>query len=163
MTTPACPDGAAVAAALSDLEALLARLPAMLAAAGTGARTAEGWTPHEELGHCIDSALNNLQRIVRLRAGPLLGFPAYDPDAWVAAGGYAQRPWAELVEEWRLLNRHLLHAARRVPAEALARPWQAPDGPQTLAFILVDYVAHLRQHLAHLLGQDLASAAGARP
>src|SRR5262245_12406500 len=40
------------------------------------------WSQKQELGHLIDSATNNHQRIVRIRFQDDLAMPSYDGDAW---------------------------------------------------------------------------------
>jgi hypothetical protein len=59
------------------------------------------WSVKEVFGHLIDSAGNNLQRIVRLSLQPALDLPGYDGEAWVAMQHYADRPWSEVVTLWR--------------------------------------------------------------
>jgi len=41
------------------------------------------WSPKQELGHLIDSAMNNHQRIVRASSKTRSIFPGYDSDYWV--------------------------------------------------------------------------------
>ena len=36
-----------------------------------------------------------------------LEFPEYEQEAWVAVQRYRDRPWAELVDLWVALNRHV--------------------------------------------------------
>ena len=111
------------------------------------------------LGHLIDSALNNDQRFVRAQSGEDPNFPDYEQDAWVAAHGYAERPWSELVALWALLNEHLAYAIERLPADRLATPCRiGGSGPHTLEFIARDYPKHMQHHLRQIL--DPAAAAG---
>ena len=44
----------------------------------------DAWSANEELGHLIDSAANNHQRIVRAQLEDNLALPGYDGDRWVA-------------------------------------------------------------------------------
>ena len=76
------------------------------------------WSQKEELGHLLDSAANNHQRIVRAQFENKLSMPGYDQNNWVAVNRYQQRPWDELVETWLALNRQLLAAAESVPESA---------------------------------------------
>ncbi|MGD0183193.1 MAG: hypothetical protein ABSC15_25565 [Terriglobales bacterium] len=41
------------------------------------------WSPKEELGHLLDSAANNHQRIVRTQLEDEPKMPGYDGNAWV--------------------------------------------------------------------------------
>src|SRR3989442_12304013 len=43
----------------------------------------DAWSPKQELGHLIDSAANNHQRIVRAQLEDNLALPSYDGDRWV--------------------------------------------------------------------------------
>jgi hypothetical protein len=146
---------AAVASALEDLEHLIAAVPpALLARRADSLRAprAHGaWSALQELGHLVDSALNNIQRLVRLQATQVLDLPGYDSDAWVAASGHAERAWPDLVATWIALNRHLLHIGRRLEPAALAHVWLHDGQRLTLAFIVADYVRHLREHLEHIV------------
>ena len=141
-----------LADALHELEVLLDSVPSVLAGrrADEVVTPSEGWSRAELLGHLIDSALNNLQRIIRLRQVEHLTLPGYDGEAWVTISDYARRPWPELISEWTLLNRHLLIVARGIHATELPRVWISDSGPVTLEFIVVDYVRHLRHHLDQL-------------
>jgi len=150
------PDPAKVTAAIERLAVVLEQAPARLLAlseADAGApATGKRWSRKELIGHLIDSAGNNNQRFVRAQQQPSMSFPRYVQDHWVAAQGYAERPWAELVELWRLYNRHLVHVMRRVPQAAFANVCEvAADEPSTLGYHMADYVRHLEHHLDQIL------------
>jgi hypothetical protein len=109
------------------------------------------WSPKEELGHLLDSAVNNHQRIVRAQFENKLSMPGYDQNGWVAANRYQQRPWDELVETWLALNRQLLAAAESVPESAWSHTLTvAGSEPMTLQFVFEDYIAHMAHHLEHI-------------
>jgi hypothetical protein len=108
------------------------------------------WSAKEVIGHLIDSAVNNLQRVVRLNTQPELTLPGYAQNEWVVSQGYIERPWSELVTLWTAINLHLAHAMQRVDKAHLAHVWNAEGGPITLGFIIEDYIAHLRHHLDRL-------------
>jgi hypothetical protein len=46
--------------------------------------TPSTWSPKEELGHLLDSAANNHQRIVRAQLENNSAMPGYDQNRWVA-------------------------------------------------------------------------------
>ena len=141
---------AAGAAALSRLSPAAARTPPRPGA----------WCPAEVVGHLVDSAAVNRGRIVRALGRDDLRADGYDQDAWVAAQRYADAPWDELVELWRLQNRHLARVIASIPEAELDRPravhtldrtaWRRvpADAPTTLRYLVADYVGHLRHHLA---------------
>src|SRR3954465_11201164 len=76
------------------------------------------WSPKEELGHLLDSAVNNHQRIVRVQFQDQLALPGYQQENWVKVHGYQDREWSELINLWAALNQHLLAAAYSVPENA---------------------------------------------
>ena len=150
-------DKAAVNAAIDRLGALVEEIPPRLltipeAEAG-GQALGMSWSRKEVLGHLLDSAGNNLQRFVRAQYQKQMSFPRYTQDEWIAAQAYRERPWSELVELWRLSNRHLVHVMRRVPEAAFGNVCVvAEDEPSTLAHHMVDYVRHMEHHLGQILG-----------
>ncbi|MBK8229517.1 MAG: DinB family protein [Candidatus Eisenbacteria bacterium] len=110
------------------------------------------WSKQEVLGHLIDSAANNHQRVVRARIDGELRFPAYQQNAWVASQGYGDADWRELVPLWAALNRHLARAIELLPENALSSVVRIGDSePVTLGWMVEDYVRHLDHHLAQIL------------
>jgi hypothetical protein len=111
----------------------------------------EKWSPKQELGHLLDSAANNHQRIVRTLLEEQPAMPGYQQQRWVQVHRYQQRDWRELIDTWTALNRQLLVAADSVGDSDWMRTCTiANSEPLTLKFVLEDYVAHMRHHLAHI-------------
>ena len=109
------------------------------------------WSPKEELGHLLDSAANNHQRIVRTQLEDEPKMPGYDGNAWVELHKYEERDWQEMIYLWRALNRQLLVAAEAVPESAWSRTCTIADSlPLTLKFVFEDYVKHMIHHLHHI-------------
>ena len=108
------------------------------------------WSAKEILGHLVDSAGNNLQRIVRLSVSPTLDLPGYDGEGWVAMQHYSERSWSDVLALWHALNLHLAHVIAHVRKEDLGHVWRFEGEELTLGFIIEDYVAHLRHHLKEL-------------
>ena len=149
-------EAAAVTTAIERLAAVLEELPAQLLAVSETQASAPAagmrWSRKELIGHLIDSAGNNHQRFVRAQYQERMSFPRYVQDEWIAAQGYRERPWSELVELWRLYNRHLLHVMRRVPQAAFGNVCEvAADEPSTLGHHMADYVQHMEHHLQQAL------------
>jgi DinB family protein len=109
------------------------------------------WSKKQELGHLVDSASNNHQRIVRAQLEADLNLPGYDGDRWVALHNYQSMDWKKIIERWRIMNQHLLRAASAISPQAAERKLTVGGGkPITLGFLLTDYVDHLLHHLRHI-------------
>lgn len=109
------------------------------------------WSVKEELGHLLDSAANNHQRIVRAQVEEKPAMPGYDGDAWVELHRYQRRDWNDLIGLWAALNTQLLAAAEAVPDSAWSRTLTIADSaPMTLRFVFDDYVEHMAHHLRHM-------------
>ena len=105
----------------------------------------------DAVGSSSIGELQNLQRFVRAQLAAELQFPGYEQERWVAAQGYAEAPWEELVELWRLQNRRLAAVMRRIPAEKLTTPCRIGSGdPVTLGWIVEDYLRHVEHHLEQI-------------
>jgi len=140
---------------LTLLQTILDRLPARLNALPSAQverkPSPDAWSPKEELGHLLDSAANNHQRIVRAQLEDKPTMPGYDGEQWVVLHRYQQRDWQSLIQLWAGLNRQLLTAAEAVPDSAWSRTLTIADsGPLTLKFVFDDYLDHMLQHLRHM-------------
>ena len=140
---------------LVTLREVIARLPARLQALPSARvehkAAPHSWSPKEELGHLLDSAANNHQRIVRTQLEERPAMAGYDGDEWVALHRYQQRDWETLIELWVALNRQLLAAAEALPDSAWSRTCTIADSsPLTLKFVFEDYIRHMLQHLRHI-------------
>ena len=141
--------------AISALHTLLDRVPERLGSLSRSfveIKPAESkWSRKEELGHLLDSAANNHQRIVRAQLEDKPAMPGYDQTGWVALHDYQHRDWNELVALWKALNRQLLAAAGAVPESAWSRTLTVHGSePMTLQFVFEDYIAHMVHHLEHI-------------
>jgi len=142
--------------ASNRLTRLLATVPARLVDLSdedAGKRPEPGrWSKKEILGHLIDSAANNHQRVVRAQLVPALEFPSYEQEAWVEVQSYGSEPWPDLVNLWLLLNRHLLHVMKAIPPDRLSRSCVIGSGePKPLSAVMDGYLEHLEHHLNQLL------------
>jgi hypothetical protein len=115
---------------------------------------ADSWSRKEELGHLIDSAVNNHLRFAAASLQDEFSGPTYDQEGWVRAHGYHEMSWASLVDSWRQHNELLLRLVKRIPAERLAVSCRIGSGdPVTLGFLIEDYVLHMQHHLDHILSR----------
>lgn len=140
---------------LKQLRNLLTEVPRQLEALSPVAveqkPAPDKWSPKEELGHLLDSAANNHQRIVRVQAESGLAMPGYQQNHWVKVHRYQDREWRELIALWRALNEQLLTAAESVPVTAWTHTCTIADsGPLTLKFVFDDYLGHMLHHLGHI-------------
>jgi len=110
------------------------------------------WCAREVLGHLIDSACNNHRRFVVGQSPDTVRFDGYVQDEWVARQRYDLVPWRDLVALWGAYNRHLAHVIAATPDDAAARTAMAPSGvgQVSIAFLMDDYVRHIRHHLAQI-------------
>ena len=139
--------------ALATLSRSLHEIPSRLGKLPGPARkpALNKWSAKEELGHLLDSAANNHQRIVRVQMENGLALPGYKQEEWVRIHAYQEREWPELIELWTALNQQLLAAAQRVPESAwLHTCTVASSAPQTLKFVFEDYLEHMFHHLQHI-------------
>jgi hypothetical protein len=115
------------------------------------------WSTQQTVGHLIDSAANNLQRLIRLQLTPELAFPGYQQDEWVCLQRVDLEPWSEVLSLLLALNRHFAHAIEHADPNTFTHTWLFEGKHLTLGFILDDYIGHLDHHLRQLPGYSDAS------
>ncbi len=140
---------------LGQLRALIVCLPGTLAAIANEVASVkpapDRWSAKEELGHLIDSAANNHQRIVRAQLEDNLSLAEYDGERWVELHAYQNHEWIDLIALWRAGNSQLLAAAEAAPQSAWSHTLAVGGSePMTLGFVLDDYVTHMSHHLRHI-------------
>jgi hypothetical protein len=118
------------------------------------------WSAKEVIGHLIDSAVNNLGRIVRLQIEAGQSLPGYEQMAWVRLQHYAEREWAQVLALWFALNEHVAWTIAHVEKARLTNRGVVAGEPLTLGFLIEDYVAHMEHHL-RAMRLWLGSAGGA--
>lgn len=117
------------------------------------------------LGHLVDSASNNQQRMVRLQYAPRCGwsmpdanvgmlvFPDYtqDNDLWIALQDYQHYDWQQLVELWKCVNLHIIHIIKSVDQSKLDNYWLDYQGNRcTLDGMVKGYLDHLNLHIGQI-------------
>jgi hypothetical protein len=105
------------------------------------------WSAKEVVGHLIDSAVNNLGRIIRLQieAGQIEA--GYEQMAWVNLQHYREREWSQVLALWFALNEHMAWTIGHVEKARLANRGVVEGEALTLGFLIEDYVAHMEHHL----------------
>lgn len=103
------------------------------------------------LGHLVDSASNNQQRMVRLQYSKyLLVFPDYrqDNDLWIALQDYQNEDWQNLISLWKYFNLHMIHLIQSVDNSKLDSYWCDFEGTKvTLQEMIEGYLDHLHLHI----------------
>lgn len=117
------------------------------------------------IGHLIDSASNNHQRMVRLQYAPrcgqsmpnteigLLVFPDYtqDNDLWLQLQDYQHEDWDTLLSLWKYYNLHICQVIRAVDVKKLNNYWLDYEGNRvTLQNMIEGYTNHLNLHLGQI-------------
>lgn len=134
---------------IGEIRAALIALPAGCADARL---RADGWTGREILGHLLDSASNNRHRFVLATIHGSYAGLSYAQDDWVAVHGYAHQPWETLLRWWQAEHELLAALVDAIPEQRLQTICVVGGNePVTLSFLIEDYVAHQRHHLAQLV------------
>lgn len=107
------------------------------------------WSKKEIVGHLIDSAQNNIQRLVR---GQYEDLPkvVYSQDDWVKLQDYQHYNNAELVQFWILINKHFCRILQVMDQSQYERTCNTGKNAvelQSLSFLAKDYLVHLLHHL----------------
>lgn len=117
------------------------------------------------IGHLIDSASNNHQRMVRLQYAPRCGhsmpntemgmlvFPDYtqDNDLWLTLQDYQHEDWDTLLSLWKYYNLHICQVIRSVDETKLQNYWLDYEGNRvTLQDMIIGYTNHLNLHLGQI-------------
>lgn len=102
------------------------------------------WTLKEMVGHLIDSASNNHQRIIRLQIEDRIIFPIYDQDKWKEVTRIEGYDFVALINLWKGYNYFLLHLIQNIEEKDLNNIWEITGGglhgqEWTLKFIIEDY------------------------
>ena len=133
---------ASIAQVIEAEEKLLSSLPVEVI---TQRRNAQNRTIKQILGHLIDSASNNHQRMVRLQySKDLLFFPDYTQD-------YQNEDWANLIQLWKCYNLHIIQIINSVDKNRLDSYWCDFTGVKvTLQEMIEGYLGHLHLHIKEI-------------
>jgi len=132
----------------------LAALPESLASLHPAGPSS--WSPKQELGHLIDSAVNNHLRFVQSAVSEApVSFQTYAQNSWVELHAYHSMPWSEIIAAWYTHNALIVRFLEQLPAAALTHTGAfANEPPVTLRFLAEDYIVHMQHHLDHLLQRE---------
>lgn len=142
-----------ITALVKKWEPLLAKLPEEII---SDRRNKQNRTIKQIVGHMIDSASNNIHRIIHLQnqPGPLI-FPNYatfgNNDRWIAIQNYQNEDWTILIQLWKYSNLHYCHIIHNVNDDKLNNEWiSGPDKKVSLELMIIDYPEHLKLHLSEI-------------
>jgi len=135
---------------IENEEKLLAELPDTII---TQKRNKQDRTIKQIVGHLVDSASNNLHRIIHLQYQPIpLFFPDYanhgNNDRWIAIQDYQTEDWNNLIQLWKYSNLHIAHIIGHVDHNKLNNEWITALGNKiSLEKMIIDYLPHLHLHI----------------
>jgi len=116
----------------------------------TKKRNKQNRTIKQILGHLIDSAANNHQRMVRLQYNDKLDFPDYqqDNDLWIALQDYQNADWNITIQLWKYYNLHMIQVIKSVDHTKLENSWQSFENITVTLHQMIDgYLEHIELHL----------------
>jgi hypothetical protein len=116
----------------------------------TQKRNKQNRTIKQILGHLIDSAANNHQRMIRLQYNAKLVFPDYqqDNDLWIALQDYQNEDWFTIIQLWKYYNLHMIQVIKSVDQTKLDNSWQSFENINvTLRQMIEGYLGHIELHL----------------
>ncbi|RFZ84640.1 DinB family protein [Mucilaginibacter terrenus] len=110
------------------------------------------WSNKQIIGHLIDSAHINLQRLVRCTYEECFKL-VYFQDEWVQVQHYNDADIFELLQLWRLINMQIVRVLVNYPPNRISIT--CDNGRHEVSFVTVeflanDYIAHIRHHLDQL-------------
>lgn len=112
----------------------------------------ERWSPKEILGHLTDSALVNLERLIRCtyESGSKL---VYDQEQWVKVQQYQQADLSNLLGVWTALNNKISTVLLNYPVQARQNSCDIGKTEvdlRSVEWLAGDYLAHLQHHLQQI-------------
>jgi uncharacterized damage-inducible protein DinB len=113
---------------------------------------ANKWSKKELLGHLIDSASNNLRRLIvgQYEQGMKI---VYQQDEWVSYQNYQEMDIEDIKTLWKLLNDQVARVIGRIPQSKLDNTCDTGKGKvevHSLVYFIEDYSVHLNYHLKQL-------------
>lgn len=112
-------------------------------------RNKQNRTIKQILGHLIDSASNNHQRMIRLQYNSDLIFPDYrqDNDLWITLQNFQNEDWNNLIQLWKYFNLHMIQVIKSVDQSKLENCWHDYEGTKvTLQQMIDGYLWHIDLH-----------------
>lgn len=112
------------------------------------------WSKKEILGHLVDSAINNLQRLIRVQYEPGVRI-VYEQDHWVRIQNYQDLETESVVQLWFSINQQFFRVIKGFPPEKLSLEIDTGIDQKELhsaEFLITDYLSHMEHHLKQIFG-----------
>jgi len=111
------------------------------------------WSLKQILGHLIDSASNNHQRLMRLQIEESLTFPDYKRDDWLSVVDYNSLKYSNLISLLSSYNILLASIIEQISDKSLENRWNIKWSDSkdyiSLGELIEHYLWHLREHFHH--------------
>ncbi|MEK4970017.1 DinB family protein [Cytobacillus sp. FSL M8-0252] len=107
------------------------------------------WSKKEILGHLCDSAINNIERFIKIQyEEQVYVIQSYNQDQWVKVQNYQDRPLGEIINLFQTLNKQILTIVKNVPSESLSKLCDIGNNQhKTLEWLIQDYLSHMEHHI----------------
>ncbi|MGE7217570.1 DinB family protein [Priestia koreensis] len=107
------------------------------------------WSKKEILGHLCDSAINNIQRFVKIQyEKPVYVLEPYDQEYWVRSQQHQTRPLDELLTLFQALNNQVVTIIKQIPGDKLLHLCDIGNNEhKTLQWLIEDYLSHMEHHI----------------
>jgi hypothetical protein len=81
----------------------------------------EKWSIKETVGHLMDTERVFAYRALRIARGDKTPLPGFDQEALIKAAHFDERPWGELLREWRIVREANLALFHSLDDDAMMR------------------------------------------
>ncbi|MFS0594328.1 DinB family protein [Cytobacillus horneckiae] len=107
------------------------------------------WSKKEILGHLCDSAINNIERFIKIQyEEPVYVIQSYNQDQWVMVQNYQGRTLDEIVNLFQTLNKQIVNIVKNIPNEKLSNLCDIGNNQhKTLEWLIQDYLEHMEHHI----------------
>lgn len=121
------------------------------------------WSKIQILGHLVDSAINNIGRIIHAQQTDDFMIEGYAQEFWVEAQNYANADWKHTISLFILLNQQMARIIDQISEEVLDLPRNKHNlkppfytampqgGVPTLRFWIDDYICHMENHICQVI------------
>ncbi|HXE58826.1 MAG TPA: DinB family protein [Gemmatimonadales bacterium] len=111
------------------------------------------WSVVQVIGHLIDAERIFAYRALRFARADRTELPGFDENAYVAAGGFEDRPFASVLDELAAVRGATIALFGGLDPDALRRQGVANGHPVSVRALLYIILGHERHHLAVLRGR----------